>query len=199
MLIVIVLYALLDGIVGIAWLVLPVFAAILISQKGAQQYLDESSKGPVIWIKLLLGFWTYAALLSDKLPLENVDDSVEFNVEPNGNPTVGQALLRIILAIPHGIVLWVLGVIGAFVWVGTVIALFANGTYPDWAYNYFRGYLRWYARVFAYLASLVDEYPPFSFEDGQAAPQAGPPASAPAVEPPATPPAGTESRSESDD
>ncbi len=165
-LLIIVLYWLLNGLIGIAWWALPVFGAILISQKGAQKYLEEAEKGPTNWIRLILGFHQYTMLLSDKLPLENPSAIVDFKVQPNGTPSVGQALLRIILAIPHGIVLAILGFVGAFVWLGTVITVLVNGTYPEWGYNYLRNYLRWNARVLAYLASLVDEYPPFSFGNG---------------------------------
>ena len=179
-LLILVLYWLLNGVIGIAWWALPVFGAILISQKGPQKYLEEAEKGPVTWIRLILGFYTYASLLSDKLPLENPAELVDFKVQPNGTPSVGQALLRIILAIPHWIVLAILGFIGAFVWLGTVITILMNGTYPDWGFNYLRGYLRWNARLLAYMASLVDEYPPFSFSDGDSP-------TAPAVSPPEQP------------
>ncbi len=178
-LLILVLYFLLNSVVGIAWWALPVFGAILISQKGAQRYLEEAEKGPVTWIRLVLGFWTYASLLSDRLPLENPAEVVDFKVQTGGSPSVGQALLRIILAIPHGFVLAILGFIASFVWLGTVITILMNGTYPEWGYNFMRGYLRWYARVLAYLASLVDEYPPFSFGNGESA--------VPAVSPPAPP------------
>jgi hypothetical protein len=177
-LLILVLYFLLNSVVGIAWWALPVFGAILISQKGAQRYLEEAEKGPVTWIRLILGFWSYASLLSDKLPLENPAEVVDFKVQPTGSPSAGQALLRIILAIPHFLVLGIIGFIGAFVWFFTMIAILMNGTYPDWGFNYLRGYLRWYARVLAYLASLVDEYPPFSFSDSDSAAPATPPATA---------------------
>ncbi|MBI4570897.1 MAG: DUF4389 domain-containing protein [Chloroflexi bacterium] len=176
-LLILVLYFLLNSVVDIAWWALPVFGAILISQKGAQRYLEEAEKGPVTWIRLILGFWSYASLLSDKLPLENPAE-VNFKVQTGGSPSVGQALLRIILAIPHFLVLGIIGFIGAFVWFFTVITIFMNGTYPDWGYTYLRGYLRWEARVLAYLASLVDEYPPFSFSDGDSPAHATPPATA---------------------
>ncbi len=177
-LLIIVLYWLLNSVVGIAWWALPVFGAILISQKGAQRYLDEAEKGPVTWIRLIMGFHSYVALLSDKLPLESPAE-VNFHVTPNGSPSIGQALLRIILTIPHFFVLGILSFIGAFVWLGTVISILMNGTYPEWGYNYLRGYFRWTARVLAYLASLVQEYPPFSFSNGESA-------SAPAMPPPAS-------------
>ena len=177
-LLILVLYFLLNSVVSIAWWALPVFGAILISQKGAQRYLEEAEKGPVTWIRLILGFWSYASLLSDKLPLENPAEVVDFKVQTGGSPTVGQALLRIILAIPHFLVLGIIGFIGAFVWFFTMITILMNGTYPDWGFNYLRGYLRWYARVLAYLASLVDEYPPFAFSDGDSAAPATPPSTA---------------------
>lgn len=169
LLLIIVLYWLLNGLVGIAWWALPVFAAILISQKGAQKYLEEAEKGPVTWIRLIMGFHQYAALLSDKLPLEHPAEIVNFKVQPSGTPSIGQALLRIILAIPHFIVLGIIGFIGAFVWFATMVSILLNGTYPEWGFNFLRGYMKWTARVLAYLASLVDEYPPFSFEDAAAA------------------------------
>ena len=37
-------------------------------------------------------------------------------------------------------------------------------TYPGGIYNYLRGVLRWQARLLAYMASLVDEYPPFALD-----------------------------------
>lgn len=179
-LLILVIYFILSGVVGLIWWALPIFGAILISQKGAQKYLEEAEKGPVTWIRLVLGFWTYAALLSDKLPLENPSE-VGFKVQTNGSPSVGQALLRIILVIPHAFVLAILGWIAGIVWVITAISVLMSGSYPEFAYNYFRGYFKWLARVLAYLGSLVDEYPPFSFDDGSAPAMAPPPAAPPSA------------------
>ena len=78
---------------------------------------------------------------------------------PRDRLTVG---LRIILAIPHFIVL-------AFVllaWsLATVVAWFAilfTGAYPASLYDFGVGALRWRLRVEAYTLLMVDEYPPFS-------------------------------------
>jgi len=169
---------------GAAYWVLPILAAVMISQKGPEQYLAEAQTGPVRWIRYLMGFYTYIALGSDKLPLDD-PDSVDFNVSTTGRPTVGSALLRIILAIPHAIVLGLLGIAFFFIWIIAAISILVSGSYPDWAFDFIRGYLRWNARVLAYMAALVDEYPPFSFENGGAmapatqAPAATPPASTP--------------------
>jgi hypothetical protein len=181
--IVIVIGWLANWIIGAAYWLLPILAAVMISQKGAEQYLADAPKGPVRWIKYLMGFFSYISLASDKLPFDD-PDSVNFQVTPNGNPTVGSALLRIILAIPHALVLGILGFIFFFVWIIAAISILVSSTYPDWAFGYIRGYLKWNARVLAYMASLVDEYPPFAFDDGSApAPVSPPPASPPPPQP----------------
>ena len=179
-------------IFGGAYLLLPVLAAILIAQKGPAQYLEEAEKGPTKWLRYLLGFYSYMALATDKLPTSASEEVVDLKVEPNGSPSVGSALIRIILAIPHAIVLGLLGIIFAICWIVAAIAILINGTYPEWAASFIRGYLRWTARVMVYMASLVDEYPPFSFEGevaGAPAPPAQPSTPEPAstVEPPAAP------------
>lgn len=71
--------------------------------------------------------------------------------------------LRLILAIPHFVVLFF--VLCAW-WVTTVVAWFAivvTGRYPAGLYHFGAGALRWLIRVEAYTLLLVDDYPPFSF------------------------------------
>jgi len=76
-------------------------------------------------------------------------------------PTIA---VRLILAVPHLVVLFFL----VFAWVlCTVIAWFAilfGGTYPASLYPFASGTMRWTLRVEAYLLLLVDEYPPFTLE-----------------------------------
>jgi len=71
---------------------------------------------------------------------------------------------RIILVIPHLIVLTVLG-IAAFV--AGIIAFFAvlfTGRWPEGLRTFVVGVMRWGLRVNAYFYLLTDEYPPFSIE-----------------------------------
>ena len=72
--------------------------------------------------------------------------------------------VRLILAVPHVIVLFFL----VLAWVlCTVIAWFAilfTGRYPASLYPFALGVMRWMLRVEAYLLLLVDEYPPFTLE-----------------------------------
>lgn len=160
---------------GGAYLIFPVLAAVMISQKGSEKYLAEAQEGPVKWLRTVLMFYAYMALTTDKLQPEHPEQIVQFNVTPGGSPSVGQALLRIILGIPHAIVLAILGIVFAIVWLIAAVSILINGTQPQFCEDFIRGYLRWNARLLAYMASLVDEYPPFSFSDGEtAAPAASP-------------------------
>jgi hypothetical protein len=72
---------------------------------------------------------------------------------------------RIILAVPQLIVLAVVGLVAEIVSViGWFGALFM-GRLPRFAADFLPGYLRWSARVSAYLALLTGEYPPFAMDD----------------------------------
>ena len=81
--------------------------------------------------------------------------------EPRDRLTI---FFRLILALPHIVFLWVLGVAWC---VTTVIAWFAilfTGEYPRTLYLFALDVFRWSTRVEVYLLLLRDEYPPFSFD-----------------------------------
>jgi Domain of unknown function (DUF4389) len=74
-------------------------------------------------------------------------------------------LVRLLMAIPHYVVLYFLAIGAAIVaFIGWWGALF-TGRLPEFAVTYLTGYVRWSARVFAYLMLLTDVYPPFSLDD----------------------------------
>jgi hypothetical protein len=159
---------------GLLWLGLPVAAAILVSQKGGARYLDESGPTVTRVLNWILDLVAYLALLTDRLPKEG-EDPVRFQVERSGSPTVGSALLRILYAIPSLIVLAILTFVGATVWVLAAVFVLVTESYPQSLWRFLLGLVRWEACLLAYLASLVDRYPPFSLETGAsaAAPSAG--------------------------
>jgi hypothetical protein len=110
----------------------------------------------------------YIALLRDEYPPFG-DDAypIALEIDPADAARERDRLtvaFRIILAIPHLIVVWLLGL----AWLlSTVIAWFAillTGRYPEGLYRFGVGVLRWNTRVEAYLLLLHDEYPPFSLE-----------------------------------
>jgi hypothetical protein len=123
------------------------------------------------WLRFIVGGYAYLALLTDKLPGDATSGpNSQFEVTPGGTPTVGGTLARIILAIPHAIVLAILGVVAAILILFAAVMILVRQSYPAPVYNFLRGWVRWQARVLAYLASLVDEYPPFSLSSGGGAP-----------------------------
>ncbi len=74
-------------------------------------------------------------------------------------------LVRIIITIPHLVVLTALAVaVWAVALIGWFAALF-TGKLPEWAHTFITGVLRWQTRVYAYLFMLTDVYPPFSLDD----------------------------------
>jgi hypothetical protein len=108
----------------------------------------------------------YTALLRDEYPplgegpypAELVLDVPD---KPRDRLTVG---FRLILAIPHLVAVWVLGVAWGFATVFAWFSILFTGRYPAGLYDFSVGVLRWNTRVEAYLLLLHDEYPPFALE-----------------------------------
>jgi hypothetical protein len=72
-------------------------------------------------------------------------------------------IVKWLLAIPHYIVLFVLGIGAVLVWICAWVVSVVTGEYPRSLFDYVVGVGRWALRVEAYVALLVtDEYPPFS-------------------------------------
>ena len=157
--------------IGLLWLGLPLVTAILVSQKGGQRYLNEDASSVTRVLNWILDLVAYLALLTDRLPGRG-EHSVRFQVNRSGSPTVGSALLRILYAIPSLIVLAILTFVGAIVWVIAVVLVLVREKYPESLWRVLLGIVRWEACLLAYLASLVDRYPPFALETGSVSPAA---------------------------
>ena len=109
---------------------------------------------------------SYLMLLQDQYPPlgDAVYPSSVTIVDPERARDRLSVGLRIVLAIPHLIVLVFL--MSAF-WMTTIaawIAIVISGRYPRGLYEFGVGALQWLVRVEAYLLLLIDEYPPFSFD-----------------------------------
>jgi hypothetical protein len=106
---------------------------------------------------------TYAALLRDEYPpFGEGDYPVIFQVPYPEKSNRWTVALRLILVIPHVVVLLFV----TLVWLATaIIAWFAilfTGRYPEGLFRFGVGTMRWTLRVQAYLYLMRDEYPPFS-------------------------------------
>ena len=114
-------------------------------------------------------FWVTGGFLTDKYPPFTLGEAPDYPVRllveqqvEGRNRLTGFFPIRIIVTIPHYLVLLILGII---VTVATVVAWLVGivqGRLPDWLHNLIAGYTRWNTRVGAYSGLLVDEYPPFS-------------------------------------
>jgi hypothetical protein len=113
----------------------------------------------------------YQAMMRDEYP--------PFSGESAGYPAVSYSVeyperlsrllnnipyLKLILVIPHIVVL-------IFLFIGSVAvsfiawwAILFTGKYPRGMFEYTTGVLRWSTRVSAYAGMLTDEYPPFSLK-----------------------------------
>ncbi len=96
---------------------------------------------------------------------EPYDVDVDFNVPEEHNrlwalPVIG-IVIKLIILIPHLILLYVLAIVATVLALITWIPVLLNGHYPSWGYEIIGGYLRWSTRLNAYLFGLTDQYPPF--------------------------------------
>ena len=142
-------------------LFLPLVLMLLFRQKYPRWWFD--------WNLQLLRFSSrvsaYIALLDDHYPSTDEEQSVHLDF---AYPDARQLnrwlpLVKWLLAIPHYVVLFFLG-IGAIV--AIILAWFAilfTGRYPRGLFDFVVGVMRWSNRVTGYAFALVtDEYPPFS-------------------------------------
>lgn len=72
------------------------------------------------------------------------------------------AFFRLLLVIPHAILIYIYGlatlVLVVVVWVAIVI----TGRYPKGLYDFIAGFVRYATRFLAYTVLLCDQYPPFN-------------------------------------
>ena len=72
-----------------------------------------------------------------------------------------------LLAIPHFIILWALGMASGVIGFIAFFAILFTKRYPRGLFDFVVNVNRWNANVGAYTGLFRDEYPPFSWEPGQ--------------------------------
>ena len=144
-----------------ALLFLPPLLLILFRNKYPRWWFD--------WNLQLLRFEnrvsSYVLLLRDEYPSTDEEQAVHLDIrypDVAAELNRGLPLVKWLLAIPHYIVLAVLGIAVAVVAiVGWFVVLF-TGRLPQWLFDFIVGFLRWSNRVTGYAYILVtDIYPPF--------------------------------------
>lgn len=149
----------------VLYLALPLITAIIVSSTTRERF--ETDLGPRMWRALswLLQLSAFMMLLVDRFPTgENRPARIEIRF--TGTPTTGSALMRLVTSIPSGFVLMLLWFVSSVLWVIGAVIVLVGARMPDWILGFQRGVLRWQARLVAYHASLVEQYPPFSLDTG---------------------------------
>jgi len=150
------------GVLGVVAVVMAIVAwfAILFTGRHPAGLWDLSA----YYLRWRTRAVAYTALLRDEYPPFGEGDypaalDLPRPEGPRDRLTVG---FRILLALPHLLALWVLGI----AWFLTVliawVAILFTGRHPASLYEFSVGVLRWNLRVEAYLLLLRDEYPHFS-------------------------------------
>jgi hypothetical protein len=147
-------------VIGGAAVFVPLVLMLVFRQKYPRWWFD--------WNLNLLRFsnrvTAYLALLDDRYPSTDEEQSVHLDFAYPETKQMNRwlPLVKWLLAIPHYIVLFFLGIA---VLVSIIVAWFAilfTGRYPRSLFNFVVGVMRWSNRVNAYAFTLVtDQYPPF--------------------------------------
>jgi hypothetical protein len=150
-----------------AYLALPVFAASRLTGRDAAAYLAEDGPRVRRALHWLAAIAAWVGLISDRLPTATPAETVELEIEPTAalEATSTSATWRLLTGLPSALVLALLCWIGMFVWVWAALSILLAERVGAGAFGYLVGLQRWSIRLLAYQASLVDEYPPFSFAD----------------------------------
>lgn len=144
--------------------VLPVVAASGASL-GGDRYTRDLAPQVARAVRWLVQLSAFMMLLVDRFPTGD-DGPVRVDIRITARPTIGSALARLVTSLPSGIVLSVLWCISDLMWLAAALIVVFDGPIPASILGFQRGVLRWQARLLAYHASLVDEYPPFTFDSG---------------------------------
>ncbi len=107
----------------------------------------------------------YLLLLRDEYPSTDEQQAVRLDIAYPDAAELNRVLplFKWLLAIPHYIVLSLLGMVAFLVAVISWIIILVTGQQPKWAFEFLEGVMRWAWRVTAYAFLLTtDRYPPFS-------------------------------------
>jgi hypothetical protein len=120
--------------------------------------------GAVRWATRV-GFFAY--LMTERYPPFSTGDDPDYPARvridyPDGGIARWRPFLQWLLAIPHLIVLWFVGVAVAFAIIYAWFVILFTRRYPSGVFEFVAGALRWSTRVNAYNLLMTERYPPFS-------------------------------------
>jgi hypothetical protein len=153
------------GLFGISYFLLPVVAAVLIQSRSPEGFLTRDTPWLISLLEWLVGFYAYMFFVTDNFPLDAPGRSVRLRVSAGGAPSVGSALLRLLSSLPHLLALALIGIAAGFVNLVAAVSVLFSEHYSEGLQSFQERVVAWVARVLAYHASLVAEYPPLRLGD----------------------------------
>jgi hypothetical protein len=145
---------------------LPVYSAVRLGMRDHDYVFDD---GPRVahMLRWFAAISAWAGLISERLPGRDATEVVTLAIDEGAarNRSAGSAIWRVLTGLPSAIALMFLCFIGWFVYLWAVLSILFTQRIGAHTFNYLVGLQRWSVRLLAYQASLVDEYPPFSFSD----------------------------------
>lgn len=142
-------------------LVVPVVLMLLFRRKYPRWWYDWNLE----FNRFSSRVFAYLALMDDRYPSTDEHQSVHLDYPEVAGPELSRwlPLVKWLLAIPHYIVLFFLGIAAFFVVIFVWFAILFTGRYPRGAFGFVEGVFRWGNRVTGYAFTLVtDVYPPFA-------------------------------------
>jgi hypothetical protein len=142
------------------------FFAILFTGRYPRGLFDFLA-GTLRWTFRVMGF-TY--LFTEAYPPFSLGEEPDYPIRvrvayPEGGIARWRPLVHWLLAIPHYIVLYFLGIGAFFAYLVVWFAVVFTRAYPPALFNFLVGYHRWQVRYAAYFAWMTEEYPPFSLSE----------------------------------
>jgi hypothetical protein len=142
-------------------LLLPVGLMILFRAKYPRWWFD--------WNYELSHFFTrvgiYLALMDDRYPSTDERRPLHCEVpfpDVEADLTRWKPFVKWLLAIPHYVVMFFLGIAAVAAVIAAWFAILVTGRYPRALFDFVEGVIRWYTRVTWYAVLMAtDEYPPF--------------------------------------
>ena len=186
-----------------ALLTVVAWAAVLVTGRYPRGIFDVNL-GVLRW-SWRVGFYAFDALGTDRYPPFSLrrepDYPATLDIAYPQRSSRALALVRLVLAIPHLLVVGVFAGGGAYLidgadgwklawpWSGLIgllaliagFALLFTARYPRGLFDLVVGLNRWVLRVVAYVALLTDVYPPFRLDSGGEEPRAEPVGAVPAA------------------
>jgi len=143
---------------------IPLVLMLLFRQKYPRWWFDWN----LAFSKFSSRVSAYDLLLRDEYPSTDEDQAVQVDlVYPDAKNQLrrGMPLVKWILATPHWIILYFLGIAAGVCVIVAWFAILFTGRYPKSLFDFVVGVMRWCFRVEAYACLMVtDNYPPFALD-----------------------------------